>query len=208
MTVTPDDVVEAAARCRAALVGAVDGDWSGSAGDLEWSCARTVEHMGNATLRYATHLASRATEPLPRLRRHDPDLGHGELLVLVQAGAATLAETARAAPASARAYHPAGMADAEGFLAMGCDEILVHTYDVARGLDLEVEPASDLAARVVARLFPWAPTDGDPWETLLWANGRAALPGHKRLDADWHWQCAPLAEWDGMSKKRKAPGRW
>ncbi|WP_445186008.1 hypothetical protein ACTXG6_01835 [Pseudonocardia sp. Cha107L01] len=37
-----------------------------------------------------------------------------------------------------------------------------------------------LCDRVLARLFPGAPTDPDRWRTLLWATGRAELPEHPR----------------------------
>jgi hypothetical protein len=87
---------------------------------------------------------------------------------------------------------------------MACDELLVHTDDAARGLGSEFYPDSALAGRVLARLFPWH----DPWQTLLWANGRIDLPG-RRNQAAWAWHCAPIAEWDGtpprilLSRKRK-----
>jgi hypothetical protein len=89
------------------------------------------------------------------------------------------------------------MADASGFVAMGCDETLVHTNDLARGFDLPFEPPRELCRRVLRRLFPWAPEEADPWQALLWANGRIALPGHGRLSSDWAWHCASLEEWDG-----------
>jgi hypothetical protein len=100
------------------------------------------------------------------------------------------------------------MADAEGFVAMGCDEILVHTGDIADGLGITAAPPTDLCARVLARLFPWAPKGTDPWPTLLWANGRAPLGDRGRLDADWYWQCAPLSEWDGAVKRRTKAPAW
>jgi mycothiol maleylpyruvate isomerase-like protein len=40
-------------------------------------------------------------------------------------------------------------------------------------------------------LFPEAPTDEDPWATLLWANGRTALGELPRRDT-WKWRCTPL----------------
>jgi hypothetical protein len=130
------------------------------------------------------------------------------LLTIVEALAAVLAEVARAAPPEARGYHGAGMADAEGFVAMGCEEILIHTADIAQGLGLSFRPPDELTARVLRRLFPWAPTDGDPWAELRWASGRIALPDRPRLGPDWYWHCAPLAEWDGTVKKRSAPPAW
>jgi hypothetical protein len=80
---------------------------------------------------------------------------------------------------------------------MGCDELLVHT-DVARGLDLPFTPPPELARATPRRLFPWAPADTDPWQILLWANGRVDLPGQQR-QIRWRWHCAPLPEWNGRN---------
>lgn len=54
------------------------------------------------------------------------DASDAKLLDVLGAAASTLAP-ARAAPSGARGIYSTGMADAGGFLAMGCDEILVHT---------------------------------------------------------------------------------
>ena len=89
-----------------------------------------------------------------------------------------------------------GIADASGFAAMACDEMLIHTYDAARGLGRAFDPTPELAERTLRRLFPWAPEEVEAWDGLKWANGRVALPGLKQL-AKWGWQCAPLSEWDG-----------
>ena len=85
---------------------------------------------------------------------------------------------------------------------MGCDEILVHGGDITGALDLPYEPPSELCAQVLVRLFPWAPTDEDPWQALLWAIGRQPLGDRARLAADWWWECAPLREWDGTVRAR------
>lgn len=129
--------------------------------------------------------------------RAHPDASNADLLDVLEAAAATLAAVARDAPPGARAYHSAGMADTTGFLAMGCDEILVHGWDAVRGFGAEFTPPTELAERVLRRLFPWAPITDPPWEALLWANGRADLPSRKRLGPDWVSHCAPLDEWDG-----------
>src|SRR6478735_4891249 len=49
-------------------------------------------------------------------------------------------------------------------------------------------PSAGLSEATLRRLFPWAPHDADPWRTLLWANGRADLPGHPR-QREWRWHC-------------------
>lgn len=197
-----------AAACRAALTPALAEDWSRPAGDLAWSCRRTLDHIPDALALYAAHLATRAMARLPLGRDGDPERSPTELLTVVGATAAVLAEVARAAPLEARGYHAAGMADAEGFLAMGCVELLIHTDDIAQGLALPFRPPSALAERVLRRLFPWAPTEGGPWAALRWAAGRAALPDRLRLGPDWYWHCAPLAEWDGTVRRRTAPPAW
>ena len=103
----------------------------------------------------------------------------------VETAAAVLAELARAAGPEIRAFHPAGMADGSGFVAMGCVEIVIHTADIAEGLGLSFQPPDELTRAVVSRLFPWAPAGADPWAAFRWACGRISLPGHERLGPDW-----------------------
>jgi len=206
--VSADDLLAAARSCRATLAPAVEAEWSASAGDLDWDCRRTFDHVADALLHYAAHLATRAPARLPHLRDGDPSRTPAELLSVVETAAAVLAAVAAAAPPGARGFHGAGMADPEGFLAMGCEEILIHTDDVARGLGLPFRPPDGLSERVLRRLFPWAPVDEEPWATLRWASGRAPLGDRPRLGPDWYWHCAPLAEWDGTVKSRTRPPGW
>jgi hypothetical protein len=204
----PGDLLTAARVCRETLAPATNRDWRVRAGDLEWDCRRTLDHIVDALCIYIAYVASRATGRLDPPRNGNPDAPLGSLLGLVEAAATVLADLTRAAPAGTRAFHPAGLADVSGWIGMGCEEILLHTDDIAQGLGLPFRPPHDLAARVLARLFPWGPGDGDPWASLRWAAGRAALPDRARLGPDWSWHCAPLAEWDGQIAKRQTPPRW
>jgi hypothetical protein len=126
-----------------------------------------------------------------------PDSPIEQLLRTMRAHAVILAEVARAAPAAARAFHPAGLADPSGWVAMGIDELLVHTADVASGLGAPFKLDAELARQVLDRLFPWWPSAEEPTAALLWANGRTSLAGHPSPGAAWLWHCAPLDEWDG-----------
>ena len=36
----------------------------------------------------------------------------------------------------------------------------------------------------------------------------AAYVGTRATDADWWWQSAPLAEWDGAPRRRTSPPPW
>ncbi len=206
-----DDLLTAAGVCRAALAPAVERDWMESAGDLKWNCRRTLDHISDALLFYAAHLATRATERLTPVRNGDPAATVPDLLRVVESAAAILTRVAIEAGTDARAFHSAGMADADGFRAMGCQEMLTHTHDIASGLDLPFAPPEDLCDRILRRIFPWAPDEAeqpDRWAALRWACGRAALPDRPRLDPDWWWHCAPLAEWDGTRRVRTSPPAW
>lgn len=200
--VTPSDVRAAAGQAVAAL-GALEGSsWERPAQDLRWSCRDTLDHVVDALLFYTAHLARRSPTRLAPLRGGDPAAAPGQLLDATTSAAAILAAVIETSARTARAFHPAGSADPGGFAAMACDEILVHAHDIAGGLDASFLPDPSLSARVLARLFPWAPGHDDPWATLLWANGRLALADRARLGPDWWWHCAPLSEWDGTVPRR------
>jgi hypothetical protein len=195
MTVTADDLDAAVSAVVAALRPAADRDWSAQAGTLEWDCWHTAEHIGDCLLSYAGQLAVRPAARYVRfLASADAGASPAEVLEFAEAGGRILAATVRTAPRQARAYHPTGMADPEGFAAMGCVEALVHGHDIARGLGVSLDPPGDLCRGVLVRLFPSAAADlagTDPWEALQWATGRAGLPGRPQLH-QWHWHGAPL----------------
>jgi hypothetical protein len=195
---SPDDLRKAASCCRGALEPFVDSDWSmTAAGDLEWDVRTTIAHVCDAVGWYAAHLAAESRRRLRFDFAVHRDASNIELLDVLGAAAATLALVATAAGPNARGFHNAGMADTSGFIAMACDEILVHCWDSAYGFGSDFAPPVKLAEHTLRRLFPWAPTSGQPWATLLWANGRIGLPERPRLSGDWVWHCPPLDEWDG-----------
>jgi hypothetical protein len=111
-----------------------------------------------------------------------------------------LCEVARAAAPETRGFHVYGRPDRDGYIAMGCVEMLVHTDDIASGLGISFTPPVDLVRGALARLFPWAPADTDAWQTLQWATGRLDLSGYPRVAPDWAWHASPLSEWDGTVK--------
>lgn len=179
--------------------------WEGRAGSLEWDCWETAEHLADDLFSYAAQIGPR-TPPMegavpfawerrspqgPANAIHmDRAAGPAGLLQALEACGALLVAMVRTTPPEVRAHHGHGASDPEGFAAMGIVETLVHTHDLAEGLGLDWTPPADLCARTLARLFPDAPTDTDPWPTLLWATGRAELPGRPRLTA-WRWYGAP-----------------
>ncbi|SFO67755.1 maleylpyruvate isomerase N-terminal domain-containing protein [Actinomadura madurae] len=203
--VTADDLDLAVRLAVAALREAPADAWDAKAGSLEWTCWETVEHLGDDLFAYAAQLAP-STPPMdgevpfvwesrrpggPANAIHaDRDAGPAGLLQVLEACGGMLSAMVRTVAPDVRAHHVFGAADGEGFAAMGILETVVHTYDLADGLGLLWEPPADLCARVLGRLFPEAPTDTEPWPTLLWATGRGELPGRPRLTS-WRWYGSP-----------------
>src|SRR4029453_4866942 len=197
VTVTPQDVRQTASVCRRALQPVADTEWDSPAGDLQWSCRTTLGHVLAAVLYYAVNLTLRSTQPRPS-GQADPSLPVLELLDALEGRAAVLAAVCAAAPPDARGAHEWGMADASGFAALACDEMLVHTSDIAAGLGASFDPPRELCGRVLMRLFPWAPPDEDSWEALRWATGPGPRGERPRVGAGWVAHPAPLDDWDGQ----------
>jgi hypothetical protein len=186
LVLTVEDLTAAVAALRKGLQPAVHKDWSVSAGGLEWSVSRTVDHLVDAFVWYAAQLASSATKPIELDATPSAGISHDRRLEVVTAAAGVLRAIVTATPPSRRAWHSSGMSGATGFLAMALDETLVHRYDIATGLGISWEPDRRVAGEVLARLFPGVEVGDDPWTTLVWANGRIALPDRPRRQS-WVW---------------------
>ena len=132
----------------------------------------------------------RADAPVPRV------------LDAVRACGGLLATALRASRPTVRAWHW-GPTDPTGFAALGVNEILVHTWDIAQGLGLDWQPPAELAALVVQRLSPGAPT-GDPVPVLLWSTGRIALPQHPRQES-WSLHAAMNGRWHLPTRSPERP---
>jgi hypothetical protein len=195
MTVTAGDLDAAISCIMSGLLPLTDRDWSVRAGSLEWDCWHTAEHIGDCLLSYAWQLAVQPTTRYVRaVATAEKDASPAEVLEFAVTGGRVLASMVRTSPAHVRAFHPAGAADPEGFAALGCNEALLHGNDIARGFGLSLEPSRDVCRRVLARLYPQAPTDladTDPWISLLWVGGRADLPGLTK--PNWREHPAPLS---------------
>ena len=208
MTVTPADVTTAVALLSAAVRDVPDAAWDVPAGTLTWTCWETVEHTADDLFAYALQIGP--SDPprdthVPAGWRHLRE-GGPALTIFVERDSSTLglrrvlegcgamlAGVVAGAPADRRAHHSYGVSDPEGFAAMGVVETLVHGHDVAGTLGVSWQPPADLCARAIDRLFPDLPEHPDPWQRLLWATGRAELPGHPAR-ASWRWDGRPAAE--------------
>jgi hypothetical protein len=197
--VTPDDVRTAARWLADGIAWSPDSAFDAQAGPVRWSCWATAEHVVDDLLAYALQVAGlprldylplagpRGEDEIAHVKRDAGPVGLAEVIV---AGGELLAAQVTVQPATARAYHPYGLADPEGFAAMGVVEILVHGRDILQGLT-GVAPAlpDALSGRVLARLFPDLPAAAlgmAPGDALVWATGRSEAPGLPRRTR-WRW---------------------
>jgi hypothetical protein len=197
-----DDVRAAARACTSFLRSFADRDWrAASVPELDWVAWDALDHVFAGTLWYGLDLAAGDTQVEAMQVGLRASATPADALASLEAAANLLAHAVDGLPDSWRGYHPFGWADASGFAAMECDELLVHTDDVARAFAERFTPDAALCERVVRRLFPWAPSHpvDDAWDVLLWANGRRDHSGAEPVPAAWRWHSAPLDEWDGTN---------
>lgn len=190
------DILQAARACQEFLDPLRRESWDVPVPGMDGTVAQVVAHAAEGPLWYALDLWSGPRDDAAYEVHVKRDATNTGILVSLTSAAQACAASVDAAPATTRGFHPAGSPDPSGFAAMACDELIVHTHDAARGLGLEFRPDAALAGRVLGRLFPWHQEGGDPWQMLLWANGRIDIPGRPNQKG-WQWHCAPLSEWDG-----------
>jgi hypothetical protein len=177
-----------------------DADWDAPAGELEWSCWQTAEHLADTLFVYALQFTPRPPEldtgrngylPVSELtmeRRHGPLM----LLHLLDGSGGLLSRAVRTTDPGQRMRHFHQLTDPAGFVAMGTVETLAHGWDLAGGLGVRDawNPPADLCERALSRLFPGLPPglaeEAGAWPTLLWAVGRTELPGRPRRQK-WRW---------------------
>lgn len=194
MTLTADHLDAVTASVADALQPVTWRSWHEATGTGTWDAWHTAEHLGDTLVSFAAQLIAQPTARFVRfMAAADEDASAAEVLEVAVTGSGLLSAVLRTAAPDVCAFHPSGIADAEGFAGMGCVEVLVHGEDIARGLGVQIDPPRDACARVLARMFPHVAgqvADVDPWDGLRWATHRLELPGLPS-QTDWQWRAAP-----------------
>jgi hypothetical protein len=187
VTLLVDDLETVVEAACSALETVLEKDWSVLADGLEWTCWGTIEHIADDLFAYAAQISGQrpaldtyvpfvcysTTASEPDCTVHaEAARGNAGLVDVLDASGGLLIAVARQADPAKRGGHPWGVSDPDGFAAMGTVEVLLHLHDVADPLGLAWDPDPDVVRRVLDRLFPDAPTGGDPWLTLLRISGR------------------------------------
>lgn len=161
---------------------------------MDWSSRQTVDHVCNTLAFYCNHAVLAARDHEPRIRSlGDASLTDKELARSVNAWVALLDLVLRSSEEDLLAWHPLGLTDVEGFLALACNELVVHTYDVARAHGTQLNLDQELCERLLRRLFPDVRIEADEAaaELLLWANGRLSTENRAQREG-WRSHPAPL----------------
>lgn len=165
----------------------------------------TVVHFIGALAKESLYLSSQSNRFIAVGMGKFRDATPTELVGSIAPAAQALANVARSTPKGVLAYHATGMTDAEGYLAMGCAEVLVHTWDACCGLGVEFVGPPDLAAAILARTFPWVAVESSPWQTLLWAFGRVRRGDEASVPDGLPGLRTPLEDWDGTPPEARRP---
>src|SRR3954470_21584822 len=138
------DVEAAVAEMVAVLTPQEEVDWHARAGSLEWSCWTTAAHVAHDLLAYAGQVAGRPDSAyLPFDLVVHGDASPRDLLRIVTGCGRLLSNALSASDPAVRAWHW-GPTDPSGFAALGVNETLMHTHDIAEGLGIGWRPPESL----------------------------------------------------------------
>jgi hypothetical protein len=165
-----------------ALRSGLDRDWSVGAGTLTWNCRETADHIVDVVFSYTLQLAAEAQHSyLPFGELHAlPEAQPVDLVdAIAGVGRMFTAVMATASP-GARAWHPFGLLSVTDWAGLGANEVVVHTFDIAAGLDLSFEPARALCSEILSDMLTLhGRPDGlglnrEPCSALLELSGRSS----------------------------------
>jgi uncharacterized protein (TIGR03083 family) len=182
------DLAELTQVVTTALSSASGLDWSAPAGTLEWSCARTADHIVDTLLAPALFLASRKQDDYPAFgpATMGPTAAPDALIEGIETATRILTAVVTTAEPDAHAIiwrrprvETRGPAD---FVPRGALELILHAHDICTGLGIPFAPSRDLCQRLRDHTLSWPhwtspgwaplPTTDDPWTDLIHSSGR------------------------------------
>ncbi|MBK5221331.1 MAG: hypothetical protein JJE52_00320 [Acidimicrobiia bacterium] len=170
--------------------GGADRDWSAPAGTLEWSCARTADHVVDSVFAVGVLLASRRTDAYPEWSA-PVSLGPSARPEHLTEALATVTRLVSGAVAGAEPEVRAVIwrrphveeRGPQDFPPRAGLELVLHGHDVCAGLGIELVPPTELCERLRQHTASWPhwtspgwdplTLTGDPWADLLRASGRS-----------------------------------
>jgi uncharacterized protein (TIGR03083 family) len=172
----------AAAGVLPGLSSLVDADWSVPAGELEWSCWQTADHVIDCLLSYCLQVGARRADGWLPLQEVHAQAGATprDLLDALASVSRLFSAVLATSPPDVTASDGVTELGVTDWAIRGAYELVVHGHDIAAGLGRAFEPPADLCARVLASSALWmldrnrAAAGTEPWDALLLASGRGA----------------------------------
>ena len=164
----------------ASLSSLADQEWSVPAGNLDWDCWHTLEHLVDCVFSYTLQLAGRAQDGWLALEElhASPSATPRQLVEALGAISQAFVAVLRAAPEGVTASDGIHELDTQDWVARATFEVLLHTHDVLTGLGGRFEPPLELCAATLVSPALWtidrarATNAADAWDALLAASGR------------------------------------
>ena len=160
--------------------------WDTRAGELDWDCLTTVAHVAGALVTYSSKMVLPRSLGSTSFSLGASDKGASDALDVLEASSGILITVLGAVAPTNVSWHPFGVAGPRDCAAMASVEILVHTYDICKGLHVNWQPPDHLAAPALAALFPDVREGLHPGTDLLWATGRLDTADRARRES-WAW---------------------
>jgi hypothetical protein len=163
-----------------ALTAVVEADWTSTAGALEWSCWRTVDHIVDCVFSYAMQIGARAQSAyLPFEELHaKPEATPLDLVAGVRSVTALFVGVVRDSPGAVTASDGVLELGLSDWCARAAYELVLHTHDVVGGLGGDLDPPQELCRAILESDALWmldrerANRASHPWNALLLGSGR------------------------------------
>lgn len=155
---TSDEFAALADLSLDALREVVDADWTtATAGVLEWSCWRTMDHLVDSLFSYALQIGARASSAfLPFEELHaKPEATPEDLVAGVRSVSALLIAIVRDSPETTTASDGFLELSLSDWCARAAYEMVLHTHDVVSGLGRVFEPPLELREKIIASDALW-----------------------------------------------------
>jgi len=177
---TDDETAALVGLSLEALADVRDADWTSKAGELEWSCWRTADHLIDCIFSYALQIGARAQSgyiPIKELHAR-PEAVPVDLIAGLRGVTALFLGVVRDAPSGLTAFDGVLQLDLSDWCARASYELAIHTHDVTSGLAGVFVPPPQICGSILESDSLWmldreqANAESDPWFALLRGSGR------------------------------------
>jgi hypothetical protein len=162
------------------LTDVADRDWAVLAGDSEWSCWQTIDHVIDCVFSYGLQIGSQTRGGfLPFNELHAlPSATPADLVAGLRGVGALFLGVVRHAPLHTVASDGVALLNLSDWCARAGYELALHTHDVVRSFGHQLAVPATTAQAISDSPALWffdrkaADSSSEPWQALLLGSGR------------------------------------